>query len=771
MVQYVRICERGCDDVKVVDKVPQGALSRLEKHGILEDELLLCAMSDRDADGVLLDNCIFITSDTIAFIGGSNTVTSDGAPLSGRNKSEFCEVSSSFYKINDFDSLVLEELVSTVRLVGKKDDKYTLLTYGSFTAKDTLLYICKCFAALGEGGELPDDEREEKYCPKCGRRYADVQRKICSYCMKRSQLIKKTLFFTRKYKTSVLLILMCLAVSSALSVFAPYISSGFYYDEVLTLGGEYYGRLLLVIALIIGTRVLSIAVSILNGIITARVSAKLVCDMRKTIFASFERLSVGFFSARQTGGLMSQVDNDADAIYWFFCDGLPYFIINIIQIIAIFIIMLVMNPTLALASVITVPAATVIFTRLFRRSRVLHMHMWTKNRKMNGVLSDSISGVRVVKAFAKENREIDRFDRASREKTAADRETETFNITRYPVPNLLMALSVYIVWGVGGWMTVTHSGGMTYGTLVTFIAYVGMVTSPIAHLINLSFHLTNSLNSAQRMSEIIDSVPDVCESDSPVHLEKCEGRVTFDNVSFSYIKNRTVIDHMSFDVGSGGHLGIVGHTGAGKSTIANLILRLYDAEDGSVRIDGVDVKELAFADLRKNIAIVSQETYLFYGSILDNIRYAKPEATYDEVIAASRAAGAHDFIIKLDDGYDTKIGFGYKDLSGGEKQRVSIARAILRDPKILILDEATSAMDTETEMKIQTALDELSKGRTTITIAHRLSTLRGSDALIVIENGKICESGTHDKLIREKGVYYKLYTLQAEALKNVGIEE
>lgn len=757
--------------MKVVDKVPQGALVRLEKHGILEKELLLCALSDRDADGVLLDNCIFITSDTIALIGGSTTVTSDGRPLSGRNKSEFREVSSSFYKISDFDFLVLEELVSTVRLVGRKDDKYTLLTYGSFTAKDTLLYICKCFEALKEGGELPDDEREEKYCPKCGRRYADVQRKICSHCMKRSQLIKKMFFFIRKYKASVLLILLTLIVSSAFNILAPYISSGFFYDEVLTEDGRFYGEVLLVIGLVILTKVLSIAVGMFNGIITARVSAKLICDMRKVIFSSFERLSVGFFSARQTGGLMSQVDNDADAIYWFFCEGLPYFIVNIVQIAAILSIMLYMNVPLTLVSMLTLPLTVYVFTVLFRKSRILHMHTWTNTRRMNGVLSDSISGVRVVKAFAKENREIERFDRTSREKTAADRELSGYNITRYPFAYLLMTLSVYLAWGVGGWLVVTQSGGMTYGMLVTFIAYVGMVTSPLSNLIDVAYGMTNCLNSAQRMSEIIDAVPDVCEREEPVCPDGCGGRVTFDNVSFSYIKNRTVIDHMSFDVEPGDHLGIVGHTGAGKSTIANLILRLYDAEQGSVKIDGVDVKDLSFDFLRRNISIVSQETYLFCGSILDNIRYARPEATYDEVIAASRAAGAHDFIIKLDDGYNTKIGFGYKDLSGGEKQRVSIARAILRDPKILILDEATSAMDTETEMKIQTALDELSKGRTTITIAHRLSTLRGSDALIVIENGKICESGTHDKLIREKGVYYKLYTLQAEALKNVGIEE
>lgn len=276
-------------------------------------------------------------------------------------------------------------------------------------------------------------------------------------------------------------------------------------------------------------------------------------------------------------------------------------------------------------------------------------------------------------------------------------------------------------------------------------------------------------NSLQRLFEIMDSQPEVCEAENPVRCDMFQGDVRFDNVSFSYIKNHKVIDNVSFSVEAGRTLGIVGHTGAGKSTLANLLIRLYDPESGTVTIDGTDIKKLAFADLYRNIAIVSQETYLFMGTILENIRYARSDASYDEVIAAARAAGAHDFIVKLPDAYDTKIGFGYKDLSGGERQRLSIARAILRNPKILILDEATAAMDTETERKIQSALTELVKGKTTIMIAHRLSTLRDADSLIVIENGKVAESGTHDELMARDGVYHKLYSLQIEALKNAGI--
>jgi ATP-binding cassette subfamily B protein len=274
-----------------------------------------------------------------------------------------------------------------------------------------------------------------------------------------------------------------------------------------------------------------------------------------------------------------------------------------------------------------------------------------------------------------------------------------------------------------------------------------------------------------RLLDVMDAVPDVVESKNPTPLGEVRGEVEFDNVVFGYEKNRTVIDEMSFKIKPGEVIGIVGHTGAGKSTLANLLIRLYDVASGSIKIDGVDIRDISFNDLRKNIAIVSQETYLFMGTIMDNIKYARPDATEEEVITASKIAGAHDFIIKLPDAYNTRIGFGYKDLSGGERQRISIARAILRNPRILIMDEATAAMDTQTERRIQAALDNLVKGRTTIMIAHRLSTLRNADYIIVVENGKMPEFGTHAKLITKKGIFFRLYKLQMEALRNIGIEE
>ena len=331
--------------------------------------------------------------------------------------------------------------------------------------------------------------------------------------------------------------------------------------------------------------------------------------------------------------------------------------------------------------------------------------------------------------------------------------------------HLAKTLSSVFVWGLGACFVVgLLRPSLTYGTLITFTGYVSLLAGPVDFFSNLFRWWSGSMNSAQRIFEIIDAKPDVTEKHDPARPENIKGGIRLENVTFGYEENREVLKDICLEVKPGQMLGIVGKSGAGKSTLANLITRLYDPNTGSIYLDEINIRDMAFDQLRKNIALVSQETYIFKGSIFDNIAYANPGADRKAVLDAAVASSAHDFICRLPDGYDTVVGTGGRSLSGGERQRISIARAILAAPKILILDEATAAVDTETEKRIQLSLQQLIKNRTTLSIAHRLSTLRDADFLIVLEDGKIVEQGTHPQLVAQKGVYYKLLQIQSKAL-------
>ena len=722
----------------------------LNGHGITDDDILAYAYSDKDNKDGYREGYAVMTSDRLVYM----------------NTEEFNEL-----RLEDVSELTIDELISGCRLIAAVDGEPRIVTYFSFASKDDMYKIKGAFDKIKNGESYEFDPPEEEYCPHCGMKYADKERKFCPNCMDRSRIFKRMSVFFLGYKWQMLTILILLAAMTALSVISPYLSSGFYYDQVLDADGKFYGKLAFVLTLIIALRVLRLLVNMVNDLMSTRITAKIVNDMKKTIFKSIEKLSVSFFTNRSTGGLMNQVNNDANRIYWFFLDGIPVIIINVVQFVTVFIIMMVINPLLTVLALMLVPVVIILIGRLFRHSRKLHFRRYSKERAMNGLLSDLLTGIRVVKTFSREKTEAKRFDKASTQYAYESKQASYYGSTAFPMVNLLIYLGVIVVWGVGGWMIITDSFGMTYGKLLTFIAYIGMIYDPLYRFVDMMMGASESMNAMSRLLEIMDAIPEVKEPENPIRREVVDGAVTFKDVRFSYIKNHRVLDGISFDIEAGGSIGIVGHTGAGKSTIVNLLMRLYDVDEGEILIDGINVKDMAFEDIHRNVAIVSQETYLFCGTIMENIRYACPDATEKEVIAAAKAAGAHDFIIKLPDAYETKVGFGYMELSGGEKQRVSIARALLRNPKILILDEATAAMDTQTERQIQDTLDNLAKGRTTITIAHRLSTLRNADYLIVIKDKKMAEYGTPAELIRKKGVYYGLYILQLEALKNAGIAE
>lgn len=752
--------------------IPAEILALVQKRGIEQNDIILSFFSDMDKDFRYCDVWCIATETTLAVIAGKNTLRpSKNVFAELKVEKHFEEYSYDEYELSELCSFECQLNVSSGLFSATTEcDKIPLARF-SMSVKNKAFTFCENLSKLKEQGKLsPDDikhDDEEICCPKCGNRYTDPKRKLCLRCMDKKKLIKRLSVFFGRYKFYMLISVITLVLTTAFASLMPYLQGSVLYDEVLSEEGSLYGKIAYVVLLIIAAKFFSVLATTVNGYVTSRISALVVYDIKKTVFDSISRLSYGFFTSRQTGGLMTSVNGDANSIYFFFCDGFPYLLINIVQFIAVAAIMIMINPVLFVISFITVPVFLVLYRTILRLFDKLYAKNFSKMRSFNSLVGDILSGMRVVKAFAREKDEAKRFSHRNADYAQSTKDIGIMNAKTFPFVTYIMHLGNYAVWLFGGWMCM--KGRMELGTLMTFTGYLALMYGPLNFFSEVTRWWAECINAVQRVFEILDSIPEVEEKENPVPLKAVKGDVSFSHVSFGYDKTKKTLDDIDFEIKSGQTIGIVGETGAGKSTLVNLLMRLYDVSDGAIKIDGVDIRDISFSDLHDACAIVSQETYLFEGTIMENIRYAKPDATDEEVFAAARIADAHNFIIKYPDAYETLVGSGKKQLSGGEKQRISIARAILKNPAILILDEATSAMDTATEKRIQKTLSALSKGRTTIMIAHRLSTLRDADKIVVIENGKMPEYGTHRELLEKKGIYYTLYKLQAQALKTMGI--
>ena len=749
------------------------------ENGLQAEDLLLGFSSDISADGVFCDCYILLTRQAVWVAEGTREIRFRHVPF------QTGKVKAAKYNADRLDVIPLENirkpevemLISTGRVIyreGAEDGQPKQMFGFSSTYMHDAGVLCRAISDLQETGEIdPNTLKEEdaswKICPKCGRRFPEKGRRYCPHCLEKRSLAARMFKLFVKYKWAVLLVLTTLILQVGFALLMPYISNSVLYNDVLSAEGKWAGRVGLLVLVLIIAKVLSLLINLVSGAINAKVAADVTYDLKKSIYQAVSRLSLSFFTNRQTGSLMTQINSDSVTIYGFFCDGFLALVTQGIQLVVLLVVMFTINRELTLLTFATVPLFFLAFQAISRLFEKLHARNWSRRSSYNSLLSDIINGVRVVKAFSREDAEQDRFRSRSTASAEAGKQLDYTASKIFPLVHYLLRFGMYVVWLVGGWRVMTGNG-LDYAMLMTFTAYFAMVSSPIEMLSDITDWWSECLNALKRLFDIQDAKVEVREAENPV-VKEIRGDLEFRDVSFSYTENRKVLKNVSFSVQAGQTLGIVGQTGAGKSTIANLIMRLYDCDSGEILLDGIDIRQYAFSSLRGSVAIVSQETYLFNGTLLDNIRYARPEASYEEVLRCAKAAHAHDFIMKEPDGYQTRIGQSGKQLSGGERQRISIARALLKNPRILILDEATSAMDTQTERNIQKALTELSKGRTTILIAHRLSTLRDADYLISIADGRVAESGTAAELMQAKGVYYHLYTLQAEALKNIGIEE
>ncbi len=490
-------------------------------------------------------------------------------------------------------------------------------------------------------------------------------------------------------------------------------------------------------------------------------------DLRRNLYDHLHKLSVSFFSRNQTGSIVSRVSSDTDRIWDFIAFGLAEILFGTILIVGLGIRLVTLDWQLGLILILPVP---LLFLLLYWMGRKLHRvftRIWQKWSEMTATVSDTVPGIRVVQAFDQGDRERERF--SSRNDRVLDEALLVHRIwtSHWPLMYLGLSLLTVAVWvfALPRMLEVPGYSPMTAGEFVAFLFYMGMFVMPLEQFGFLTRMINRSISSAQRVFEILDTEPEIREKDADeaVALKPVQGDIIFDNVTFGYDPVRQIIKGVSFEVKPGEMIGLVGPSGAGKTTVVNLIARFYDTNSGHIRVDGHDIRDLDLGLYRSQIGMVMQDPYLFHGSILENIRYGMRGATETQVIEAARAANAHDFICKLSHGYDTIVGERGHNLSGGERQRVSIARAVLHNPRILILDEATSSVDTETERKIQEAVDRLVAGRTVIAIAHRLSTLSKATRLFVMKDGRIVEMGTHEELLRKPdGLYHKLHNAQRE---------
>lgn len=599
----------------------------------------------------------------------------------------------------------------------------------------------------------------EKYCEKCGRALPGTSR--CPKCDTKNAMWKKFWELCDGYQWKLLAISSMMLINSGISLVMPSVQKDFIDNTLADKSGTMKDVAIFVSTMLFLTAIL-ITVNIVKNWLCVSLGSLLSMDLRRKLYYKIQVLSMSFINKRKPGDLMNRVSRDTSQIRRFMEEVFGGMLSTLFTMIGSLTMMITINPKMTLYSTLLIGAVAVL-TRVFWKyiHKIFH-RQWQKDDKMRSGLQDVISGMRVVKAFGREDYEVEKFQKLTQEFCQVQKKNETFWALFYPILTFIMGIGSYIAIYFGGLDVL--EGNMTAGTLMQFVTYTGYLYGPLGWMTHLPRSIMQMITSLNRIYDVLDEEPAIVDKESSKDIQ-IQGDICFKNVTFGYNSYEPVLEHIDLDVKKGEMIGLVGASGTGKSTMINLIMRLYDVDRGTITVDGIDIRDIKQESFHSQLGVVLQETFLFSGTILNNIRFAKPNATMEEIIKAAKAANAHDFICKTPDGYNTYVGERGFNLSGGERQRIAIARAILNNPRLLILDEATSALDTESEYLIQQALDRLTEGRTTFAIAHRLSTLRNADRLVVIDGHEIAEVGTHDELLEKKGIYYGLVTAQLQMAK------
>jgi ATP-binding cassette subfamily B protein len=753
-------------DRRIIDRytdqpaaVPAELRRRIESAAAGES-ILLYAFADVDRDNRLRGTWVVATRSCVVVAGvGRGT---DGAEAARGSRASELRVIDRAALTAIHESRGLS--ATTLTLAGPAGERPLLVvryTNRQRRAFERLRFLLEEGIA---GREVRTDDPDREYAAAVARPIRDTQALVAG---RPGRVLFRLLGYMKPYRRELAIGMTAAALITAVSIAPPWIAGRLIdgvvrpaQDGTLELGRASTIAWIAVAALAL-VHVIRQAAALVRLRLMSVVGEWVVRDLRSELYTHLQRLSLSFFSRKRTGGLITRVTSDTDRIWDFLAFGIIDASLSLVMLIGLAVVLLSLDWRLGLVMTVPAPVFCWLIYRHGERINPLFLRTWRKWSRVTDVLSDTIPGVRVVKAFNQEHREIGRFVERNVDVTDEANNVHRMWTTFWPVIMLAVHGTTVIVWALAVPRLLGMGATLSTGTFVSFLLYATMFIAPIDVIGQMARTMHRATSSAHRVFEVLDTEPDVRDAVHPVRLEPVQGRVTFENVTFAYDGVRQVIRGIEFDVQPGELIGLVGPSGGGKSTLVNLIARFYDATGGVVRIDGIDVRKLDGGHLRRQIGMVLQDPYLFHATVLENIAYGLPDASHADIVAAARSANAHDFICRLPFGYETVVGERGQTLSGGERQRISIARAILNDPRILILDEATSAVDTETEHEIQEALDRLIDGRTVFAIAHRLSTLRRASRLFVIVDGRLAETGTHRELMQmPDGRYRRLHEMQ-----------
>ncbi|MBI2193545.1 MAG: ABC transporter ATP-binding protein [Planctomycetes bacterium] len=739
-----------------VQPLPDTVRSRLVQEGVRPENVCLWAESDLDLSGVPAWVWVVVTRDRVLAIPANGEQATD-------NSFEIQKVSR--FKIRStIGSAFLQALVE-----GLPVD----VARFSNARRERFSRLLEQLERLRQGESVSVDrvyENSELLCEKCGLPLP-APKAPCPRCIKQGAVFVRTLKMLRRYLVWVVILFALMLLGIALDMMPPFLTK-ILVDDVLKVGAQPVAdvqgaladrkqELLLVVLCLVGATLARNVLNMIIGRMSSTVGTSITFDIRCKLFDRVQQFSIDYYDRHPVGNLLQRVHGDAEAFHSFVNQVAGGYLLNVLRVIAIGIVLFSMNWRLASFILLPIPLVILGTAIYWKRIYPRYYKLSDSSSKVYSTLNAIFSGIRLVKAFSQEKKERDRFvkniDYYRGTHMWVQKSVSTFS----PIMAFIFSLGGLIVWYAGGQL-VLENRGVTLGTLMAFLAYLSMFYGPLQSLTDMSNWLSGFLAASQRVFDILDTPPAMEDQPDAKPLDRVTGSIELDRVTFGYDPYNPVIKDVSMRIDPGQMIGIVGKSGSGKSTLINLICRFYDIQKGSVRIDGRDVRELRRQDLRRHIGLVLQEPFLFRASIAENIAYGRPDATPQEILDAAKAAYAHDFIMRQPLGYDTQLGERGAGLSGGERQRVSIARALLCNPAILILDEATSSVDTESEQEIQRALAVLCRGRTTIAIAHRLSTLKGADRIYVIDDGRVAEFGSHGELMDQKGIYYKLVKIQTE---------